>query len=58
LKGDIRMATVGMLLSSGFLLVLMVWLRWTARTSPNADLLIEAMGNTLDGRSDRKDLAP
>jgi hypothetical protein len=46
------MSILLLVLFSGFLLALMVWLRWTAKTLPNADLLLETMRTHLeDGRN-------
>ena len=52
------MATFLLVAFSGFLLVLMLWLRGTSRTVPNAELLLEVMRDSLEDGNDREGCSP
>jgi hypothetical protein len=52
------MATLLLVVFGGFLLALMLWLRGTSRTVPNAELLLEAMRDSLGDGDDREGRSP
>jgi hypothetical protein len=52
------MATFLLVVCGGFLLALMLWLRGTSRTAPNAELLLEVMRDSLANGNDREGRSP
>jgi hypothetical protein len=52
------MATLLLFVCGGFLLALMLWLRGTSRTVPNAELLLEVMRDILEDGNEREGRSP
>lgn len=52
------MATLLLVVCGGFLLAVMLWLRGTSRTPPNAELLLEVMRDSLEDGNHREGYSP
>lgn len=57
-RKDFPMATLLLVVCGGFLLAVMLWLRGTSRTPPNAELLLEVMRDSLEDGNHREGYSP